>query len=109
MVLVKHEKSGLYVSPHGVIFGKKGRPLKPVSNATGGYHKVTGAGNRSFRIHRLVAETFIPKKPSDKPLEVNHKSGDKSDNSVNNLEWVTSTENKRHYHDVLKGNKCVEA
>lgn len=49
--------------------------------------------------HYWVAQTFIP--TSDNKLIVNHKNGIKTDNRVENLEWVTYSENQQHVYDCL--------
>ena len=60
---------------------------------TRGYQRVNIAG-RILHAHTHIAKTFIDN-PEDKP-QVNHINGIKTDNRVENLEWVTNTENREH-------------
>lgn len=62
-----------------------------------GYLSAGLCGRRKY-IHRLVAEHFCDK-PSPNHVQVNHLDGDKSNNSAENLEWITPSENIRHAHD----------
>lgn len=74
---------------------KKGNILSPGKNMRG-YHQVNlfKKGRKIKSVHRLVATAFIPN-PENKE-QVNHKNFNTIDNSVENLEWVTASENQKH-------------
>lgn len=69
-----------------------------------GYRRIHVSHNGTqykFLVHRLVAMAFIPN-PDNLPC-VNHKDGNKLNNNVDNLEWVTHSENQKHaYRTGLK-------
>lgn len=75
-----------------------------------GYLKVIlckGGKSKSCKVHRLVAETFIPN-PQGLP-EVNHISEDKTDNSLENLEWVSHEYNLNYgTRNTRAGKKIAE-
>lgn len=73
-----------------------GKILKPATDA--GYQRVCLKQKprvQSIRVHRVVAFAFLGSPPSASH-EVNHKDGDKSNNTLRNLEYVTPLENVRH-------------
>lgn len=83
-------------------FGRGGcRPisatiLKPWPDKNGYAKIVLCVDNKrkSISVHRLVAMAFLGEQP-DRPF-VNHKNGRTDDNRIENLEWVTSSENTQH-------------
>jgi len=83
------------ISKNGDIFNKNGRKLKP-GNCRGykNIHFRKNGKQHTRKVHRLVLETFAG--PCPKGMETNHKNGIKTDNRLENLEWVTSSENTKH-------------
>lgn len=78
----------------------KGRVLKQ-SLKRNGYYSFDASKDgkaKTITVHRMIAEAFIPN-PDNKPC-INHKNAIKTDNRIENLEWVTYKENSEHASDM---------
>ena len=80
----------------GKLTRRDGITLTQIPNSNG-YYTVAIDGKRKT-VHRLVASAFI-ENPDNKPC-VNHIDGDKKNNKVENLEWVTYGENNSHAYAI---------
>lgn len=81
--------------------------IKKLSLHTGGYlsAKLYNGTKKLYSryVHRLVAIAFIGDPPNEKS-QVNHKDGIKTNNVVSNLEWVSRSENAKHFiYELKKG------
>lgn len=82
-----------------VINTKTGKVKKPYLNKNNGYLYVDlWKDNKSYKkpLHRLIAETFIPN--PKKKLTVDHKDGNRQNNSISNLRWATYNEQNSRFN-----------
>ena len=90
------------VSNYGNVMNSKTNKMMKLS-IKGGYCNISLTnknGNKTFKVHRLVATSFIEN--SENKQEVNHKDKNKLNNNVSNLEWATRTENNKHRCEGVK-------
>ena len=98
---------GIYeISTLGSVRRVGGRMKKPSSDKRGYLLVQLWAGNKgkAAMIHRLVAKAFVP---GDHSLSVNHKDGNKLNNTPKNLEWISLAQNTKHQHDAGLANKSA--
>lgn len=81
---------------------KKDKPLLP-GNQSSGYHNVrlpVGGKFKSVLVHRLIMLAFVGERPAG--MEINHKNGIRTDNRLENLEYITHSENILYSMHILK-------
>jgi hypothetical protein len=87
-----------YVFPDGTVYNTvRESKVKPIKNASG-YCYVTISNKKEKRnhyVHRIVAEHFIENKDKNR-TQVNHKNKIRDDNRIENLEWMSGSENMFH-------------
>lgn len=100
LVYKKIKKNMYEISTYGRIKNKHTGKILSQCPSEKGYMMVnlmTDAkrNNKTYKVHRLVAYTFLYEDNWDE-LTVNHINGDKTDNSIYNLELITFSENIKH-------------
>jgi hypothetical protein len=83
--------------PHKTVGRQRGRVLKPCPDNKGYLLFricIPGRPPKTMKVHRAVALAFLG--PAPEGLQINHKNGDKRDNRVENLEYISCRENIRH-------------
>lgn len=92
------------ITKEGIITNiNSGRVLNPIINSNGYAYVGLRTDDNTYKnmyMHRLVALAYIPN-PDNKP-QVNHIDGNKLNNHISNLEWVTGSENVLHNYLINK-------
>ena len=94
------EYEGFFVDEELNIYNKKGMKITPFLGTDGYMHirrRLPDGKYKYMRAHRLYAILFIPNPNNYK--YVNHKDSDKTNNSLENLEWTTNSVNVKHGWD----------
>ena len=95
---MKEYKDNYIVYKDGRIWSKQRNKFMKIQITKNGYCQLH-INKVPLYLHRILAECFIPN-PENKRT-INHKDGNKQNNNLNNLEWMTHSENHKHAYSTL--------
>lgn len=90
------------VSSKGRIKGRAGKPFSGRQRED--KHLIFTVGDKNYSIHRIICSVFKPR-PDAEHLDVYHIDGDKRNNDISNLEWVTRSETMKRDHALRRKRK----
>lgn len=99
-IIINNIRTSYYITEEGQCYNSNtGKYLKGQENVKNGYFSynltMPNGDKKRCYAHRLVAEAYLPKDDINKN-QVNHIDGNKLNNAINNLEWVSQSENQQH-------------
>ena len=96
---IVQEDGRIFLPERRLEFIRKGHLVTSVRPARESQYQIMKNGYKKCAVglvHRIVAEAFIGKAPNESDT-INHKDGDKLNNHYSNLEWISHSENVRHW------------
>lgn len=97
--MTQYRGTNFFVEPTGNVYKMTEKGLVKIGwKNSRNYIHITTADRKSMKVHRMVAELFIPN-PKNYP-HINHKNGITTDNRIENLEWVNPSQNQKHAYRI---------
>lgn len=100
------EQGRYWIDEKGTIYSvcrNKIRIKAQIDNGNG--YKYVDLCGKHFYIHRLVAKYFVANDNPKVKTEVHHKDGNKNNNSIDNLEWLSPIEHRKKHNEMRQQNK----
>ena len=99
--LTAHDGYEISTTPPHIIRRIDTGKINAQSITNSGYYQITIAG-RTYPVHRIIAQQFIPNEDPEHLTDVNHINHNKTDNRIENLEWITHAANLAHRKSFKK-------
>ena len=100
---------GYFITKDGKVYSSHIKRFMKLQTNKDGYIRINLKKNKEkchYSVHSLVLEAFGEKPDTSDIIEINHKDGVRSNNTLENLEYVTKSENVKHSMYVLGNKTC---